>query len=94
MLIIAGHLVVAETDRDTYVAACLPIVEAAWSAPGCLDFSITADTVNTTHVRVFERWEDEEKLLAFRDSGPDGGPEMTVVDADMKRYVISSVGDP
>lgn len=94
MLIIAGHLVVAEADRDAYVAECVPIVEAARSTPGCLHFSIAADTVNPTHVLVLERWEDEEQLLVFRGSGPVEGPEAGVVDADVKRYVIASVGEP
>lgn len=94
MLIIAGYLVVAETEREAYVAGCVPIVEAARSAPGCLDFSITADTVNTAHVRIYERWENEEQLLAFRGSGPSEGQQAAIVNADVKRYVISSVGEP
>lgn len=94
MLIIAGHLVVSEADRDAYVAACVPIVEAARAAAGCLDFSITADTVDPTRVRIYERWENEEQLLAFRGSGPDEGRKAAIVDADVKRFVISSVEEP
>jgi quinol monooxygenase YgiN len=93
MLIIAGHLVVDPQDRDAYVAECVSIVEAARDAPGCLDFSITADSVDPARVRVFERWEDEAQMLAFRDA-PGDGPEGEVVDADVKRYGIASVGDP
>lgn len=94
MLIIAGHLVVSTTERDSYVASCTPIVEAARAASGCLDFSITADSVDTTRVLVYERWQNEEELLAFRSSGPSEGQKPTIVEADVKRYVISSVGEP
>jgi quinol monooxygenase YgiN len=94
MLIIAGHVVVAPADRDAYVASCAPVVEAARAAPGCLDFSITADSVDPAQVRIYERWEDEATLLAFRGSGPSPEQESTMVDADVKRYGIATVGEP
>ena len=94
MLIIAGHLVVSPSERDAYVAECVTTVEAARAAPGCLDFSITADTVDPTRIRIYERWEDEERLIAFRGSGPSDGQQAAIVDADVKRYAISDVGEP
>lgn len=94
MLIIAGHIVVAPTDRDAYVADCQAVVEAARAAPGCLDFSISADVVDPGRVVVYERWEDEDQMLAFRGSGPDGSQQATIVSADVKRYDVASVGEP
>jgi hypothetical protein len=47
VLIIAGHLIVHRLDRDSYVAKCAKAIEAARIAPGCLDFSITADSCRT-----------------------------------------------
>lgn len=94
MLIIAGHLVVSPADRDSYVAACVEVVEAARNAPGCLDFSITADSVDDDWIRIYERWENEAQLLAFRGSGPSLSQQAAIVDADVKRYEISSVGEP
>ncbi len=94
MLIIAGHLVVDPVERDGYVADCRPVVEAARKTPGCLAFSISADSVDPARVWVFERWEDEEQLLAFRGSGPGGEQQAAILDADVKRYGVSSVGDP
>ena len=94
MLIIAGYLVLSPADRDAYVADCVRTVEGALAAPGCLDFSITADSVDAARIRIFERWEDEETLLAFRGSGPSDDQQAAIVDADVKRYSISSVGDP
>ena len=94
MLIIAGHLVVDPTERDRYVGECVTVVQAAWAAPGCLDFSVTADTVDASRIQVYERWEDEAQLLAFRGSGPSEDQQTSIVDADVRRYGISSVGDP
>jgi quinol monooxygenase YgiN len=94
VLIIAGHLVVSPTERDGYVAECVTVVEAALAAPGCLDFSITADSVDPSRIRVFERWENEEQLLEFRGSGPSDGQQAAIVAADVKRFGVSSIGDP
>jgi quinol monooxygenase YgiN len=93
MLIIAGHLVVGRNERDAYVAECVQVVEAARTAPGCLDFSITVDSVDPTRIRVYERWESEADLLAFRGSGPSDAQQTAILDADVKRYEISSVGE-
>jgi quinol monooxygenase YgiN len=93
MLIIAGHLIVARTDRDAYLADCVAAVEAARAARGCLDFSITADIVDPARIVVYERWENEQTLLAFRGSGPSDDQQAAIVDADVRRYEISSVGD-
>jgi len=94
MLIIAGSLRVSRTQRDAYVADSVPVVEAARSTDGCLDFSICADTVESDRVLVYERWETEEQLLAFRGAGPSDDQQAAILDADVKRYTISSVGEP
>lgn len=94
MLIIAGYLVVAPAQRDTYVVGCIAAVEAAGAAPGCCDYSITADNMDASRVRIFERWESEEQLLAFRGAGPSDDQQAMILDADVKRYGISTIGDP
>jgi quinol monooxygenase YgiN len=94
MLIIAGHLVVDRSARDAYVAECVRVVEAARVAPGCLDFSITADSVDPARVQVYECWEDEEPMLTFRGAGPSEGQQTAIVDADVRRYTVASVGEP
>ena len=94
MLIIAGHLVVDPAHRDTYVADCVPVVAAARVAPGCLDFSVTADTVDTAVVRIFERWETEASLVAFRGTGPEADQQIQVLAGDVRSYEVASVGEP
>lgn len=66
MLIIAGHYLVDAAQRDAYVEAYRDLVTRARAAPGCLDVAITADTVEPERVNMFERWEDEGTLAAFR----------------------------
>ena len=53
-LIVAGYLIVESAQRDRYIQMCVDAVEAARAAPGCLDYSITADTVDLAMVRIFE----------------------------------------
>jgi quinol monooxygenase YgiN len=92
MLIIAGHLTVDPTERDAYVAECREVVEAARTAPGCLDFALTADSVDPARITVYERWETEEQLLAFRGEGPSGAQQTRITSADVRRYEIASEG--
>lgn len=93
MLIVAGHLIVDPVERDQYVADCVKVVELARAAPGCLDFAICADAVDPARIDIFERWETEEELMAFRGSGPDSGQTAAIRSADVKRYGIATVGD-
>lgn len=93
MLVIAGTLSVAPADRDAYVRDCVVVVAAARVHRGCLDFAVTADTVDPGRVNVYERWDNEADLLTFRGSGPDQGQTAQILDADVKRYVISGIQD-
>ncbi|MFD0555934.1 antibiotic biosynthesis monooxygenase [Stackebrandtia endophytica] len=94
MLIIAGWLRVSPQGRDAYVAECVPIVEAAHRADGCLDFAITADSVRPDRVNVYERWESDELLHRFRDSGPEGAQQDRILAAEVHKYRISGVEAP
>ena len=94
MIIVAGYLIVARADRDAYVADCRDVVESARAAPGCLGYSITTDSLDPARVVVYERWESEQELLTFRGSGPSDVQQTAILSADVKRYGISSVGDP
>jgi len=42
---------------------------------------------------IYERWESEQKLIAFRGSGPGDDQQAAILDADVKRYEIAAVGD-
>jgi quinol monooxygenase YgiN len=92
MIIIAGWLRVALADRDGYLADCRTVMRMAEAAPGCLDFVLSADPMDPGRIRVYERWESEADLERFRGSGPDDAQSTRIVDADVRRYHIASVG--
>jgi quinol monooxygenase YgiN len=89
MLIVAGHLVVDSGDRDRYVEDCAPAVAAARQAAGCLDFAVSADSVDPRRVNVCECWRSPELLDAFRGSGPDDGIRDRILAANISQYTVS-----
>src|SRR3954452_1829950 len=70
MVIVAGHVTVDPLRRKAYLAASDVIVEQARRAEGCLDIAIGADLVDPARVNLFERWESQAALEAFRRNGP------------------------
>lgn len=72
----AGHLELDPADRDEHVRASVASVRAARRAPGCVDFAVSADPLDPARVNVFECWESDETLQAFRAGGdePDAEP--------------------
>jgi hypothetical protein len=45
-------------------------------------------------VNVYERWESDAELAAFRGSGPDADTQARILGADVRKYRISSVEEP
>jgi hypothetical protein len=45
MIIVAGQIVVEPQQRESYLQSCVEVIEQGRSAPGCLDFALTADLV-------------------------------------------------
>jgi quinol monooxygenase YgiN len=45
MIIVAGQIVVEPEQREAYLQGCVEVIEQARDAPGCLDFSLSADLV-------------------------------------------------
>jgi quinol monooxygenase YgiN len=94
MIIVSGKLYVDPARRDAYVDGCRQVVELARAAPGCLDFTLTADQLEPGRVNVYERWESDDAVEAFRGTGPPDEQQTQILDADMARYRISSVEAP
>ena len=94
MLIIAGRIIVDPADRAAFLAANSDVVGLARRATGCLDFVQAADPIDPSRINVFERWDSEDHLLAFRRGGMPASDSPPIQSADVKRFVISSVEDP
>ena len=85
MLIIAGHARLAEADRDAYVTAHGDLVERARKSAGCLDVAISADPLDPARVNIFERWDSQASLEAWRAiaDAPDTGIELQADDVQL-----------
>lgn len=91
MVIVAGHLVVDPLRRESYLSDCVGVFEAARHAPGCLDFAITADLVDPGRIDVFERWESQAAVEAFRGSGPSEEQGAALLSASVAEYDVADV---
>ena len=94
MLIVAGTLYVDQARRDAYLASCEAAVRAARAAPGCVDFAVSADLVEPGRINVYERWESDEQLLAFRGSGPEAEQVTEILGAEVHKFRIAGVEAP
>jgi len=92
MIIVSGRIYVRRGRRDAFLAASMEAVMAARRSSGCLDFVVAADPLEPDRVNVYEQWESEAQLEAFRGEGP--GPDLMsdIVSADVSRHQISSSG--
>jgi len=92
MIIVSGRIYVTPGRRDAFVATSRDAVVEARRAPGCLDFVVAADPVEPDRVNVYEQWETEAELEAFRGAGPDSDLNSDIVSADVSRHQVSSSG--
>lgn len=93
-VIIAGKVYVAARDRDEYVARFQEMVQRARDFPGCLDMVGAADPIEPDRINLFEHFESEERLNAWRAIAdpPDTGIEL--LRADVQKHIVSESGPP
>jgi quinol monooxygenase YgiN len=88
MVIVAGHIVVDPQERDDYLSGCVEVVRQARRAAGCLDFALSADLVDPGRVNIFERWESQAAVEAFRGSGPSDEQGSAIRAASVAEYDV------
>ena len=91
MVIVAGHLLMDPHRRESYLADCASVVEQARRAPGCLDFSISADLVVPGRINILERWECQADVERFRGSGPSEEQGAAMLSAAVSEYDVADV---
>ena len=91
MVIVAGHVTVEPQQRETYLAGCVSVVEQARGTAGCLDFAISADLIDPGRINIFERWESQTAVEAFRGSGPSSEQGAAMLSASVAEYEIGDV---
>lgn len=94
-VIVAGSVWVDPATRDQSVEAHQVIVRAARDYPGCLDCAISADPIDPGRVNLFEYWDSEETLNAWRAIAPHPGPPKTTIKAqNVFLHEVSASGPP
>ena len=91
MIIIAGHVTVEPEQRESYLAGSVRVVEKARGAAGCLDFDITADLIDPGRVNLFERWESQAAVKAYRRRAPRHKQAAAMLSASVAEYDIADV---
>ncbi len=93
MIIIAGHSRARNaTERDAAVAAFAKMVEKARARDGCIDFAISADSVDPERANIFECWRDQEALDAWRKVAR--GPKVRLGEARVSLYRCDKAEKP
>ena len=92
MIIIAGHARNDADKRDAAIAAFDAMVARARKFDGCLDFSISADSVDPERANLFECWRDQKALNAWRKVAK--GPRVKPRAVDVKLYRTEKAEKP
>ena len=92
MIIVEGRIYVRPGARLDFLTSSLEAVVRARKARGCRDFVVAADPIESDRVNVYEEWESEAALLAFRGAGPDERLTSSIVRADVARHLVASSG--
>jgi quinol monooxygenase YgiN len=88
MVIVAGFLVVEPSQRENYLTECRDVVRQARRTPGCLEYAISADLLHPDRIDIFERWESQAAVDAFRGSGLSDGQQAVIVSASVSEYDV------
>jgi quinol monooxygenase YgiN len=91
MIIVAGHVTVDPEQRESHLAGSMRIVEQARQADGCLDFAMTADLLDPGRLNLFERWESQEALKAFRRRAPRRRQRAAMLSVSVAEYDVADV---
>ena len=94
MIIVSGKIYVRPGRREAFLAASMEAVAQARRTTGCLDFVVAADPIEPGRVNVYESWDSEAALLAFRGGGPGSDLTSEILRADVKRHEVVSSGPP
>lgn len=90
MIIVSGWLRVLPEERQAYLDGCRPVIEAARTAPGCIEFHLGADPLDPERIVVFEQWASAAHVADFRAAD---GPQLThldsVVDAHVEQHDVA-----
>jgi hypothetical protein len=85
MIIVSGWLRVASENRAAYLVDCRSVVEAARSAPECVDFSLSPDLLDNERIN-----ESVEAVERFRGSGLSDDQQSAIIGAQVSQHEMAS----
>jgi quinol monooxygenase YgiN len=89
-VVVAGHVMVEPDERIDYLKTCVEVVRQARAATGCLDFAISADLLDSGRINVYERWESQSAVEAFRGSGPSDEQGAAMISASVVEFDVAA----
>jgi quinol monooxygenase YgiN len=90
MVIVSGRIYVRPGTREEFLMRSGAAVVHARRSAGCRDFVVAADPIEAERVNVYEEWESEEALMAFRGDGPDQDLSARIVHAQVSKHRVSA----
>ena len=91
MVIVAGHITVDPEQRDSHLAGFMGVVEKARQADGCLEFAVAADLQDPGRVNLFELWESQAAVKAFRKRAPRNKHGAAMLSGSVAEYDVADV---
>lgn len=92
MIIITGHVLVDEADRPALLEAYHGLITRARATDGCLDFAMSADTVDPRRLNNLEIWRDNDALKAWRKRARMPKIGITFLETAVERYNATDGG--
>jgi quinol monooxygenase YgiN len=92
VIIIAGYSLTEADQRDAVVEAFAGMVARAREQDGCLDLSISADSLDPERLNLFELWRDQQALDAWRKVAK--GPRFKLKTSSVKLYRTEKAENP
>jgi len=90
MIIVSGKIYVGAGTREAFLTRSRTAVVQARRSWGCRDFVVAADPIESNRVNVYEEWESEEALIAFRGDGPGDDLSSSIVKAEVAKHMVAS----
>lgn len=88
MILVVGYFLLDPAQRDRAIELSRPAVIAARATPGCIDFAVSADSVDPARINVCERWTERASLDHFRGVGPTNELVNLIRESSVKEYEI------
>lgn len=90
MIIVSGRIALKSGSRDEFLEKSRDAMVQARGTTGCRDFVVAADPLDPNRVNVYEEWESEQALHAFREAGPGDDLGTLILEADVSTHRVDS----